>query len=151
MGEDKDLSGFSYWAYQGNGGGVEQGNTAKDISLLFATESDGTSNFGTTITDNPGFTLGIGDTGVEPRQDFNFSTTYTARYVQVTITDNYFGESGSEGGDRVGMGELLFDGETASASVPFEFSPTLGLFLMGGVFGVSRYAKSRKANKLIDN
>lgn len=39
----------------------------------------------------------------------------------------------------------------ASASVPFEFSPTLGLFLVGGVFGISRYAKSRKAAKLIDN
>ena len=38
-----------------------------------------------------------------------------------------------------------------SASVPFEFSPTLGLFLVGGLFGISRYAKSRKAAKLIDN
>ncbi len=36
-----------------------------------------------------------------------------------------------------------------SASVPFEFSPSLGLLLMGGIFGISRYTKSRKASKLI--
>lgn len=44
---------------------------------------------------------------------------------------------------------FVFSG--ASTSVPFEFSPTLGLFLVGSLFGVSRYAKSRKAAKLIDN
>ena len=54
--------------------------------------------------------------------------------------------------------ELLYDNNSssltfseASASVPFEFSPTLGLFLVGGLFSISRYAKSRKAAKLIDN
>ncbi|VEP18476.1 exported hypothetical protein [Hyella patelloides LEGE 07179] len=39
----------------------------------------------------------------------------------------------------------------SSSSVPFEFSPSLGLLLMGGVFGMARYAKSRKAIKLIDS
>jgi hypothetical protein len=50
--------------------------------------------------------------------------------------------------DSAGASLTFSDG---SASVPFEFSPTLGLLLMGGVFGISRYAKSRKAIKLIDN
>jgi hypothetical protein len=41
--------------------------------------------------------------------------------------------------------------EEASASVPFEFSPTLGLLLIGSVFSISRYAKSRKASQLVNN
>ena len=55
-----------------------------------------------------------------------------------------------------GFTDTFADSDSSSltfsqASVPFEFSPTLGLFLMGGMFGMARYAKSRKANKLIDN
>ncbi len=34
--------------------------------------------------------------------------------------------------------------QQASGSVPFEFSPTLGLLLVGGVFASSRYIKYRK-------
>ena len=37
--------------------------------------------------------------------------------------------------------------QPTSASVPFEFSPTVGLFLVGGVFGGKRYLKHRQANK----
>lgn len=32
-----------------------------------------------------------------------------------------------------------------SASVPFEFSPSLGIVMMGGVFSLSQYAKSRRS------
>ena len=39
---------------------------------------------------------------------------------------------------------LVFS-QQASASVPFEFSPTLGLLLMGGVWGVNYFSKSRKS------
>lgn len=42
---------------------------------------------------------------------------------------------------------LQFTQQT-SASVPFEFSPTTGLFLVGGIFGLKRYVKHRQANKL---
>ncbi len=38
--------------------------------------------------------------------------------------------------------------QQASTSVPFEFSPTTGLFLVGGIFGLKRYVKHRQANKL---
>lgn len=38
-----------------------------------------------------------------------------------------------------------------SAAVPFEFSPSLGLILIGGVWGVSRYKKSRKAKNIMEN
>jgi hypothetical protein len=60
--------------------------------------------------------------------------------------------------DTNGGFEYMYDNNSssltfseASASVPFEFSPTLGLLLVSSLFGVSRYAKSRKAAKLIDN
>lgn len=38
-----------------------------------------------------------------------------------------------------------------SAAVPFEFSPSLGLILIGGVWRISRYRKSRKAKSVIEN
>ena len=53
--------------------------------------------------------------------------------------------------DFTSPNSLVFTPETSSASVPFEFSPTLGLLLMGGMFGISRYAKSRKVSKLNGN
>ena len=51
----------------------------------------------------------------------------------------------------IAIDDFSFDTSSTSASVPFEFSPTLGLLLIGGVFGISRYAKSRKAAKLIND
>ena len=41
--------------------------------------------------------------------------------------------------------------DATSAAVPFEFSPSLGLILIGGVWGVSRYRKSRKAKNVMEN
>lgn len=41
--------------------------------------------------------------------------------------------------DRFGMDNVVY--ASSSASVPFEFSPTLGLFAVGGVWGVSRLRK----------
>jgi hypothetical protein len=38
--------------------------------------------------------------------------------------------------------------DAASASVPFEFSPTLGLLAVGSLFGISRLRKSTKSFKL---
>lgn len=35
----------------------------------------------------------------------------------------------------------------SATSVPFEFSPGLGLLTVGGIFGVSRLRKSMKARK----
>ena len=41
---------------------------------------------------------------------------------------------------------LVFTGQ--AASVPFEFSPTWGIFLVGSVFGFARYQKYRQLNQL---
>ncbi len=46
---------------------------------------------------------------------------------------------------------LTFAAASTSAAVPFEFSPSLGLLLVGGVFGINRYLKSRQAKKAIEN
>jgi hypothetical protein len=45
-----------------------------------------------------------------------------------------------------GTNFAVFD--AASASVPFEFSPTLGLLAVGSLFGISRLRKSTKSFKL---
>ena len=41
--------------------------------------------------------------------------------------------------------------QEASASVPFEFSPTLGLFLAGSIFAGRSYIKRRQARTFIEN
>ncbi|VEP18536.1 conserved hypothetical protein [Hyella patelloides LEGE 07179] len=46
-------------------------------------------------------------------------------------------------------GNILFD-NAASASVPFEFSPTLGLLLVGGLFGGRQMYRSYQNKKIVD-
>ena len=53
----------------------------------------------------------------------------TARYVQMTVTDNHVGTAGiTGGGDRVGIGELRFD--TSAVPEPTAFCLTT-LSLLG--------------------
>lgn len=104
LGVDKAIDGFSFWNYFNNH------NAAKDISPRFATAAEGTGAFGTSILANPAFVLAldvmIGDP--QERQDIGFSAV-TARFVEVTVTDNHFVLGSGLGGDRVGMGELQFN------------------------------------------
>ena len=44
-------------------------------------------------------------------------------------------------------GNILFEDATAT-SVPFEFSPTLGLLLVGGLFGGSKLCRRYKSSKV---
>lgn len=120
MGADVDVQLLYLWAYsQGTDfGGDRQGNSARSFSLRFATAADGTGGFGTTVTLNPSFTAlpalptvapfnaGAVD---QPVQVFDLGTTVTARYVEMTLTDNFFGQPGNAGGDRVGINELAFE------------------------------------------
>lgn len=48
------------------------------------------------------------------------------------------------GSDFAGWDNIVLTGETASASVPFEFSPSLGIVLIAAVIGL-RYLKNRLA------
>lgn len=106
LGNDQPLDEISFWGYSN-----QNSNGAKKASLRFATDLDGTSNFGTTITFSPALSLLNDQT---TRQSFSFGQTITARYIEVTLTDNHFiapgdGSMGElPGGDRVGLGEIAF-------------------------------------------
>ncbi len=113
LGSDVLLSEISTWGYA-------DGNTngAKDFSLRFATSAEGTGGFGTSILYNPVFEATF---ATAPRDSNVFSQNVTARYVQMTITDNWRGLQGAiPGGDRVGLGEVAF------AMVPEPSSALLG-------------------------
>jgi len=123
LGDDLLLGEISIWGYaDGNANG------ALDFSLQFATEADGPGAFGTSIPLNPSFTA---FQAVTPRQSFSFPYV-TARYVELTPTDNFFGIS-PPGGDRVGLGEVAF-------MVPEP--ATLSLLALGGL-GLLRRRRRR--------
>ena len=144
MGADSDLGSVHYWAYS-NGTGVgtnRQNNSAQTFSLRFATNAEGTGGFGTSITLNPVINVAnsepnVGGAGVDqPVQSFGFGQVVNARYVELTLTDNYFGAAGGLGGDRVGFNEIAFD----TVSVP-EPSAT-ALLGLGGLALIMRRRKS---------
>ena len=113
LGQNQILGEISVWGYSFDG---VNGNTngASAFSLRFATEADGPSGFGTSILANPMFDNVLLES--TPRQSFSFDPV-TARYVEMTITDNHFFPPGDgsanplgiAGGDRVGLGEIAFE------------------------------------------
>lgn len=122
LGQNRLLSEISIWGYSsGNTNGV------KDFSLRFATAAEGAAGFGTSITYHPSFEALFDPT---LRDSNPFSQPVTARYVEMTITDNWAGFQGATaGGDRVGVGEIAFENvpEPASAVV----AGLSGLLLFG--------------------
>jgi hypothetical protein len=112
LSQDQALHEISIW-------GFVQSNTngGKRASLRFATAADGPAGFGNTITFKPSFSLINNET---TRQSFTFGQRITARYVEITISDNFFvapgdGSQGeTPGGDRVGLGEISFSVPDAS-------------------------------------
>lgn len=106
LGADVALSEISTWGYA-----TTNSNGAKEFSLRFATDAEGSAGFGTSISYNPTFTTPLDDI---VRTSNSFDETVTARYVEMTILDNYFeppgdGSAGElAGGDRVGLGEVAF-------------------------------------------
>ena len=102
LGSDVLLSEISTWGYADS-----NANGASDFSLRFATSAQGLGGFGATIADQTGFVAGF---AYGLRDSNPLTTNVTARYVEMTITDNYFGSApgGQPGGDRVGLGEVAF-------------------------------------------
>ena len=105
--------------------GYNDGNTngGKDFTLRFATEAEGgganlgDENFGQSIVYAPSFEAAFSATALDRHP---FDRLVTARYVEMTFTDNWRGLVGTvPGGDRVGLGEVAF---------PF-FAGGLDLFL----------------------
>lgn len=112
LGQDVVLDEISTWGY-------EDGNTngAREFSLRFATDGDGENGFGTSVGYNPSFIVEEFDEFLAiERRSFEFDQAVVARYVELTVTDNYFDDPGDgtgdngwgPGGDRVGMGEIAF-------------------------------------------
>ena len=136
LGTDTLVSNILLWQYQNDGGGsVNVGNHTRLLDLRFNTAAQGSGSFGgapVTITMLPvldGDGVGGNDMGgVNGAQTFGLSNT--ARYVQLTITDNYRGWQGiTGGGDRAGLGEVRFYG----GAVPE--ASTAGLMLLAsGMF-----------------
>ncbi len=68
----------------------------------------------------------LGLSGINSPQFFSLGAGARARFVQLTVTDNFFGMPGIvAGGDRVGIGEIRFnasDGaQTVMAAAPNRF------------------------------
>jgi hypothetical protein len=57
-------------------------------------------------------------------------------------------EATTIGNSAVGFDNFAIADVPSSTTVPFEFSPTMGLLLVGSVFGGSSYLKRRKAAKI---
>jgi hypothetical protein len=93
LGRQQTMNGFTFRNYS------VAGNRTKDFSLLFATEAEGPANVGTSIPYNPSFTAANLDQN--QLQAFGLSAPLSARYVRMTITDNY-------SGDRVGFTDIQF-------------------------------------------
>jgi hypothetical protein len=98
LGSQKTMSGLNFWNYS------VAGNRTKDFSLRFATQSEGPGGFGSSISYQPSFTAANLDQN--QKQSLDFSQAVSARYVEMTITDNYYGAG--TGGDRVGFAEVAF-------------------------------------------
>ncbi|MFC4991244.1 PEP-CTERM sorting domain-containing protein [Rubritalea tangerina] len=122
LGQDYDVQNLIFWQYQNSGSiaGVDVANNAKTIEVRYNTEAEGNAAFtgsATTLNLLNAVELNAPGIGRIPSQTFSASNT-TARYIQLTITDNHFGNpSAGQGGDRVGLGEFRVDA-SAVASVP---------------------------------
>ncbi len=135
LGTDTALANILLWQYQNDGGSPSSvGNHTRSLDLRFNTAAQGSGSFTgstTAITMLPVADAdGIGGNdlgGTNSAQVFGLSGT--ARYVQLTITDNYRGFQGVvNGGDRAGLGEVRFFGEAVPEA------STAGLLLLSGSF-----------------
>jgi MYXO-CTERM domain-containing protein len=136
LGSEQTVGTIILWQYENSGGsnstdGARDGNDTLTMNIRFNTEAEGSSSFtgsSTTITMKEVW-LGLG--GVNSAQAFALPTP-TARYVQLEVTDNYYGQPNIvAGGDRVGIGEVRF----ATEAVPEPSSALLGAL---GLLGLLR-------------
>ncbi|YCM43046.1 PEP-CTERM sorting domain-containing protein [Verrucomicrobiaceae bacterium 227] len=127
LGDNVSLIEISTWGYAN-----DNTNGLKDFSLRFATDSDGTTGFGTSISYNPSFEASFSYT---VRDSNLFPEPVTARYVEMTMMDNWGGLVGNiPGGDRVGLGEVAFE----NVSIPEPSTAFLSLIAGFGLLGRRR-------------
>jgi hypothetical protein len=135
LGSDQSVGSIILWQYGNNGGssataGARDGNGTMTMNIRFNTEAEGSSSFASSPT--TAITMKevwLGLSGVNSAQAFALPTP-TARYVQIEVTDNYYGQPNIvAGGDRAGLGEVRF----ATEVVPEPSATTLvgALCLLG--------------------
>ncbi len=100
LGADRHLTEISTWGYTtGNNNGVSS------FSLRFATAAEGAAGFGASLPGQGPFSALQSDT----QRDSHPLTPVTARWVELTVLDNFYTGTGAGGGDRVGLGEIAFE------------------------------------------
>ncbi|HOD83213.1 MAG: F5/8 type C domain protein [Planctomycetes bacterium ADurb.Bin126] len=103
LGADVTINSAAFWNYS-----TSNANNASQFTLRFATAAEGPMGVGHSIAYAPTFAPAYG--GPTIREDLAFATPVTARWVEMTITDNYRGMPPNvPGGDRVGFGDIQFD------------------------------------------
>ncbi len=108
LGSMQSLTDVVIWGYR-NG----LNNDIKDFTLQLS--EDGGASFGSPIQfTKPRYTPG------DPEQTLSLGGTFKANVVLMTIVDNYFGEPGNSGGDRVAFHEIRFLGRSAEDSRGFD-------------------------------
>lgn len=127
LGRDYTVSDIVLWQYANDGGANvfgpnRDGNATRTFSLRFSTEAQGAAFSGPNAFDGT-MTRCWATGGINPAQTFDLGRV-SARYIELTITSNYFRQAGVlAGGDRVGLGEIRFGVQ----AVPEPSSMTLAL------------------------
>lgn len=118
LGSDLPLDEISVWGYS-----ATNSNGVSEFSLKFSTDAEGAG--GGSASAGPFATLGDladGTSDDTSRQSFGFDSI-TARYVELTASDNFFNNDGTDaagtipGGDRIGLGEVAFAIPVANAAI----------------------------------
>ena len=126
LGADRSLSEISTWGYANS-----NTNGGKNFTLRFATSAEGSGGFGSSITYSPSFDAAF---SADSRDSHSFGQTVTARYVELTFTDNWRGlQGGTPGGDRVGLGEIAFEDSVPPIDPLLQVESSLNLELDGSV------------------
>ena len=92
--------------------------------------------------------------GLITSNDFWIYTPFDESSEIVALTSSLsFIEENFGNGNRVYAQSSVFTlpTYTSTTAVPFEFSPTLGLLTVGGIFGISRLCKNLVARKSVKN
>ncbi|VEP13501.1 conserved hypothetical protein [Hyella patelloides LEGE 07179] len=88
----------------------------------------------------------VDDGTIDSIPTIDFTSSFFGFTADGSFTEVEFKGTGTSS-DGFGMDNVVY-GSSSSASVPFEFSPTLGLLAVGGVLGVSRVRKRLATQKI---
>ncbi len=126
LGADRSLSEISTWGYANS-----NTNGGREFTLRFATSAEGTGGFSDSITYSPSFQAAF---SADTRDSNSFSQNVTARYVELTFTDNWRnGQGGTPGGDRVGLGEIAFEDTVPPTDPLLQVDDSFNLDLDGSI------------------